>query len=304
MAPEQAFGEKDIDHRVDVWAVGVMLYEALSGGRPVEGDNAGQILKRLLSDGIVPLRVAAPDVPEGLAALVDQMLARAREDRPCDLRVVARELSKHTTLEATAFGAPDSCAQPEFDPKRQVVRSGNADPDAATERMSSDEARAAVVRSQAVARSGKKTSSRSAVMLPILAAIGAALAFGRLSSSQPPGARPLETNAPRSVDAPASFGAPLDPIARTLPSGSSFGASAADSPAPLVTAPARVPSSTPAAAASAPRLAAAASSISRVVASPPGSAQSLPLPGPATETSAAGSSASPRSRGLVTDAPF
>jgi serine/threonine protein kinase len=41
MAPEQGLGEKDIDHRVDVWAIGVMLYEALSGARPIEGDNVG-----------------------------------------------------------------------------------------------------------------------------------------------------------------------------------------------------------------------------------------------------------------------
>ena len=44
MAPEQMFGEKDIDHRADIWAIGVMLYEALSGVLPTQADNVGQVL--------------------------------------------------------------------------------------------------------------------------------------------------------------------------------------------------------------------------------------------------------------------
>ncbi len=47
MAPEQAFGAADLDQRADLWAVGVMLYEALVGERPLRGDNVGQVLHQL-----------------------------------------------------------------------------------------------------------------------------------------------------------------------------------------------------------------------------------------------------------------
>src|SRR5579863_2255046 len=55
MAPEQCYGERDIDQRADIWALGVILYECLAGARPVEGASMGQVLKRILHEGIVPL---------------------------------------------------------------------------------------------------------------------------------------------------------------------------------------------------------------------------------------------------------
>ncbi|MCA9646397.1 MAG: protein kinase [Myxococcales bacterium] len=47
MAPEQAFGATDLDQRADLWAVGVMLFEALVGERPLRGENVGQVLHQL-----------------------------------------------------------------------------------------------------------------------------------------------------------------------------------------------------------------------------------------------------------------
>jgi len=108
MAPEQASGEGDVDHRADVWAIGVILYEALSGGRPVEGDNLGQVLTRLLRDGIVPIDALVPDLPPDVVALVASLLAKDRADRPADLRAVAAVLSGYSSLEAPSFAAPGS----------------------------------------------------------------------------------------------------------------------------------------------------------------------------------------------------
>jgi serine/threonine-protein kinase len=80
MSPEQAFGEKDIDPRADLWAVGVILYECLSGSRPTEASNVGQVLKALAHLRFPPIEQVAPTVPAGVAALIGRLLCE-REDR-------------------------------------------------------------------------------------------------------------------------------------------------------------------------------------------------------------------------------
>jgi serine/threonine protein kinase len=93
MAPEQAWGEA-VDHRADIWALGVVLYECLSGVRPIEGDTFGQFLKNISRSGIMPLSALVPELPEVLSTLVDRMLLRDREQRPRDLAEVASVLSR------------------------------------------------------------------------------------------------------------------------------------------------------------------------------------------------------------------
>ena len=89
-SPEQGFGEKNVDHRTDLWSVGVMLYEGVSGTRPIEGDNPRQILRRLMSDAITPLEQIVPELPSEVASLVGRLLARDTASRPEDLREVAQ----------------------------------------------------------------------------------------------------------------------------------------------------------------------------------------------------------------------
>jgi formylglycine-generating enzyme required for sulfatase activity len=105
MSPEQVLGERDIDHRADVWALGVIFYEALTGERPTHAETVGKVLRTILTGAIPPIRRAAPALPDDLAALVTRMLASARDDRPSDLREVADVLQRHARLVVTAFAA-------------------------------------------------------------------------------------------------------------------------------------------------------------------------------------------------------
>jgi serine/threonine protein kinase len=87
MSPEQIYGEKGIDTRADVWALGVVIYECLSGQKPFGGENFGQVFRAVTHGAYRPLSEAAPQAPPVLAELVVQMLSHDRDDRPNILSV-------------------------------------------------------------------------------------------------------------------------------------------------------------------------------------------------------------------------
>lgn len=81
MAPEQAFGEA-IDARADLWAIGVTMFECLTGEVPTSGANLGQVLRRLTTGQIDSLTGKLPTVPDDIAQLVDSLLAIDKDARP------------------------------------------------------------------------------------------------------------------------------------------------------------------------------------------------------------------------------
>lgn len=81
MASEQARGERKLDGRVDVYATGVMLYEALTGKRPFLAPNYNALLLAILSATPKPLRDLRPDVPGPLEQIVARAMMRDREKR-------------------------------------------------------------------------------------------------------------------------------------------------------------------------------------------------------------------------------
>ncbi len=81
MAPEQAFSADKADVRSDLYAVGVMLYEMISGTRPVMGDDARVIAMKVERGEITPLVRVAPDVPQKIAGLCHRAMAPRPEIR-------------------------------------------------------------------------------------------------------------------------------------------------------------------------------------------------------------------------------
>jgi serine/threonine-protein kinase len=88
MAPEQLYGEVDIDARTDVWAVGAVLFECLSGQRPLAGNNVGQVLRSLATREIPKIESLVPGLPPQFAAMIDTMLTRDRVSRPATVQPV------------------------------------------------------------------------------------------------------------------------------------------------------------------------------------------------------------------------
>lgn len=81
MAPEQARGDLELDHRLDLWAIGVILYEALTGQRPFVAHNYNALLVQILTIPQRPVTELDPTIPSGLSRLVDRALAKDREER-------------------------------------------------------------------------------------------------------------------------------------------------------------------------------------------------------------------------------
>src|SRR5436190_5724616 len=127
MSPEQSFGEKPVDYRTDIWSLGVILYECLTGARPVEGDSIGQVVKRLICDAITPISVVMPSLPADMTALIDCMLAREPEQRPHDLSEVSAVLRRHTTARAPlSHGSGRSSSAPISPPSKRWKRAATS----------------------------------------------------------------------------------------------------------------------------------------------------------------------------------
>jgi CheY-like chemotaxis protein len=81
MAPEQLIGE-ELDARADLYALGVVLYECLTGKPPFYGTSMVSLIAKVLSTPPAPIAGSATDVPPALAALVMRLLAKSRDGRP------------------------------------------------------------------------------------------------------------------------------------------------------------------------------------------------------------------------------
>lgn len=81
MAPEQLYAADQVDARADLYSVGAMLYEMLSGHRPADGQEPAAIVAIVATGQVKPLRELAPHVPQALADLVHRAMAPDREHR-------------------------------------------------------------------------------------------------------------------------------------------------------------------------------------------------------------------------------
>jgi eukaryotic-like serine/threonine-protein kinase len=93
MSPEQVRSAKTVDPRSDIWALGVILYELLTGVRPFLGDTLGETFAKILSEPHTPIRELRPEVPEGLARVIGQCLERRLDRRVQSVAALATSLA-------------------------------------------------------------------------------------------------------------------------------------------------------------------------------------------------------------------
>jgi serine/threonine-protein kinase len=96
MAPEQLAGDPTADHRIDLYAVGLLAYELLSGESPFAGPSPRETMAAQLTRDPKPLHEVNPAVPPAMSALIMRLLAKDPEMRPANAEAVLEELDGMT----------------------------------------------------------------------------------------------------------------------------------------------------------------------------------------------------------------
>lgn len=132
MAPEQARGEEDLDRRADVFAAGIVFWEALAHRRLFKAQNEAGTLSRVLHEPMPDLREVAPHISRGVADVVMQALQRDRDRRIATCAEFADRLES-AAIASGELGSPrdvknymDSILGEDIRSQREAVRQWTA----------------------------------------------------------------------------------------------------------------------------------------------------------------------------------
>jgi serine/threonine-protein kinase len=93
MSPEQIKSSKDVDARTDIWALGVILYQLVTGRVPFDAGTMVELCVRVLNHEPEPLRSVRPDVPPAFEAIVARCLRKDRADRYANIAELVADLA-------------------------------------------------------------------------------------------------------------------------------------------------------------------------------------------------------------------
>src|SRR5512133_3156711 len=111
MAPEQARGEH-VDHRADIYALGGILYRAVTGKKPPDGEAGAQVLTLVLTEEPKRPRTVSTNVPEALELVIQHAMARSPQERHSTMAELEAELAELDPSSGSVDGSLPSIAPP------------------------------------------------------------------------------------------------------------------------------------------------------------------------------------------------
>ena len=146
MSPEQIRSAKRVDHRTDVWALGVVLFELLTGTLPFDADSVAGILAAIISDPPLPLRQLRPDAPPELERVIYAMLEKDPNRRVslADVALTLRpfagpagQIAADHILRTSGPALPLVSLRPPASSSEDIVALGKTEPSLVTQRPGS-----------------------------------------------------------------------------------------------------------------------------------------------------------------------
>jgi len=208
MAPEQARGETQIDRRVDVYAMGVILYELLTGRLPHVADNYNALMVKILSEAPAPPGRHRADLPEALEAIIVRAMQKDRNDRYTRVEDLLEAILPFSEPSDRALDwdavpaevAPDASSAPQAPPQPETRSAGHTAVSAPRER----------IRPRALIATG-------ASALALLVAFGSWRVWNASAGTSPPSTvRPGGATSSATNDPTASPTPPQAPAAVTI----------------------------------------------------------------------------------------
>ncbi len=98
MSPEQLRSALSVDHRTDIWSIGVILFELLGGRLAFDAPSLAQLMASILNEPPLDLRPLRPEVPDGLVSVVERCLAKDRDQRFADVVELAMALMPYAPM--------------------------------------------------------------------------------------------------------------------------------------------------------------------------------------------------------------
>jgi|ERR1019366_2100095 serine/threonine protein kinase len=108
MAPEQMRSSRDVDARIDIWALGVVLFELLTLRSPFEAETMPELCLKVVSEPPLSLAALRPDLPPAMVAVVERCLEKDRDRRYANASELALALEPFSPLRLSTFSLPSS----------------------------------------------------------------------------------------------------------------------------------------------------------------------------------------------------